>query len=435
MIRSIPSAAMSCAAMSCAANILLMVLFFQFSLMEMTLINAADWSQFRGSRGDGISPVDNLPVRWSATEHIRWRADLPGEGWSSPVVIGSKIYLSAAILSDATKADSDRHLELLIVDAKSGKLEKQTRLFTELGAKAAKIHSKNSHASPTPLVERDRIFIHFGHLGTACTSLEGEVIWRNDQLAYPPRHGNGGSPVIVDDALIFSQDGEDAGKVIALNAKNGKLLWEVPRKVEATKKFSFCTPLVMTAGGVQQLILPGSNVVQSLDPATGTEIWRVRYDGYSVVPRPIVAQGLVMVCTGYDRPSLLAIRPDGRGDVTDSHVVWQTNVGVPNTPSLNTLNGLLFMISDKGIATCLEASTGKEVWKERIGGNFSASPLLAGETLYLLSEEGETTVLKAAHKYTEIARNKLGERTLASMAVVDNDLLIRTAKSLLRVSR
>ena len=399
-----------------------------------TKVQAGDWLQFRGTQGDGESQVADLPLTWSAIENVSWRCELPGEGWSSPVVLGDRIFLSAAIPLESG-SDGDRELSLLIVDANAGKLVQRVKLFTQLAASAPKIHAKNSHASPTPIIAEGRVYVHFGHLGTACTTLEGNVVWQNDQLSYRPVHGNGGSPVVVGRSLIFSQDGAEQAKVIALDTRTGKLRWEVPRNVEASKKFSFATPLVLNNSGQTQVIVPGSNVVQSLDPETGTELWRVRYDGYSVIPRPIIAAGLVMVCTGYDRPSLIAIRPDGRGDVTDSHVIWQTNVSVPHTPSLSTRNGLVFMISDKGIASCLEAASGEEVWKERIGGNYSASPLLAGDRLYMLSEEGETTVANASRNYAELARNKLGDRTLASMAVIEQDLLIRSKSVLWRITK
>lgn len=420
-------------------------------LWSSTTCMAADWLQFRGSAGDGESRVTDLPTAWTSTEHVAWRCELPGEGWSSPVVVGDRILLSAAIPvastrpvgdaeGDGTKdapslSGEDLELALLIVDGRSGRLLKRVALFTEIAATAPKIHSKNSHASPTPIVSGDRVYLHFGHLGTACTSVEGEVLWKNDHLVYKPVHGNGGSPVLVGQSLIFTQDGGEQGKVIALDAQTGKTRWEVVRDVEASKKFSFSTPLVLDVAGKTQVIVPGSNIVQSLDPETGQEIWRVRYEGYSVIPRPIVAAGLVLVSTSYDRPTLLAIRPDGQGDVTDTHVAWQTNVAVPHTPSLNAHADLVFMVSDKGIVTCLEAETGKEVWKERIGGNFSASPLLAGDELYLLSEEGDTTVVKADREYQEVSRNKLGERTLASMAVIDHDLLIRSAQALYRITK
>ena len=395
------------------------------------IASAADrgeWLQFRGTIGDGVTQVVDLPTSWSATEHVRWHCPLPGEGWSSPVIQGDRVYLTSAITTDS----GERELSLLVVDAQKGELVQRTKLFTAPAA-SPKIHSKNSHASPTPVLSGDRVYVHFGHQGTACVKSDGEVVWRNDKLTYPPVHGNGGSPVLVGKALIFSQDGAEQGKVIALDADTGDLLWEVARNVEATKKFSFCTPMVQERAGQSLVILPGSNVVQALDAATGKEAWRVRYEGYSVIPKPIIAAGLIMICTGYDRPVLIAIKPDGQGDVTDSHVAWQTKTSVPHTPSLCTRDGLLFMVSDNGIASCLDAKTGEEVWKERIGGNFSASPLLSGDKLYLLSEEGDTTIVRAGRTFEKLGKNSLGDRALASMAIVENDLLIRTKSGLWRI--
>ncbi len=404
----------------------------------MPSVHGEDWLQFRGSKGDGVSPVAQLPQQWSATDNVTWTCKLPGEGWSSPVVVGKRIYVSAAVpkgkAEDGDKKQ-DRELVLMIIDADTGKLQSTIALFTEPGETAPKIHAKNSHASPTPIVDSGRVFVHFGHLGTAATDLDGKILWRNDQLSYPPVHGNGGSPVLVGSNLIFTQDGADNGKVICLDASTGTVRWEVERGVEAKKKFSFCTPMVYQDGKQVQVIVPGSNVVQSLNPETGKEIWRLRYEGYSVIPRPIVAAGLILMSTGYDRPKLLAIRPDGQGDVTDTHLAWSKMGAVPNTPSMNTRDGLVFIVSDDGIASCLEAATGEEVWKKRIGGNFSASPLLAGDLLYLLSEEGDTTILKADRNYEVVGKNRLGERTLASMAVIDNDLLIRSASGLWRIHR
>jgi outer membrane protein assembly factor BamB len=393
---------------------------------------SADWLEFRGSRGDGRSPVAELPKQWSEQQAIVWRSELPGEGWSSPVVLGQRIYLSAAIAA-SDQDDPDRELVLLILDAGTGRVLKTTPLFRQTAEWSPAIHKKNSHASPTPLIAGDRVYVHFGHQGTAATTLDGDIVWRNDALRYPPVHGGGGSPVLVGDKLIFSQDGAEKAEVLALVAATGEVAWRTPRNVEANKKFSFCTPLVLEAAGKTQVIIPGSNVVQSLEPDTGREIWRVRYDGYSVIPKPISAAGLVMVCTGYDTPSLLAIRPDGTGDVTDSHVVWTSKNSIPHTPSLLTDSGRLFMVSDRGIASCVDAATGQEIWRERIGGNFSASPLLAGKQIYLLSEEGDATVIAASDQFEVVQKNSLQARTLASMAVVDRDLLIRTDTALLRI--
>jgi outer membrane protein assembly factor BamB len=238
----------------------------------------------------------------------------------------------------------------------------------------------------------------------------------------------------VDDYLIFSRDGADISEITALDANTGEIAWQTERDIAAQKTFSFCTPLLIEANARDQLILPGSNVVQSVDPTSGKEIWRVTYDGFSVIPRPVYESGLVFVCTGFMRASLLAIDPSGSGDVTQTHVNWQSKANIPRTPSLVAFDGKIGMVSDNGVASCFDALSGKEVWKERIGGNFSASPILAGKHLYLISEDGHCTVLNVAHGVRKVAENRLNERTLASPAVVGRDLLIRTSAALYRIS-
>ena len=237
--------------------------------------------------------------------------------------------------------DNGYDLALLILDANSGKLKKNVTLFTE-GPDAPNIHNKNSHASPTPIVHGSRLYLHFGHQGTACTKLDGEVIWKNDSLSYPPVHGNGGSPAIVGDHLIYSRDGADISTITALDANTGEIAWQTERNIAAQKRFSFCTPLLIEANDGHQLILPGSNVVQSVDPTNGEEIWRVTYDGFSVIPRPVYESGLVFVCTGFMRASVLAIDPTGSGDVTQTHVKWQSKANIPKTPSLVAFDGKIW---------------------------------------------------------------------------------------------
>jgi outer membrane protein assembly factor BamB len=401
-----------------------------------SLTVAEDWPEFRGPNAQGIYGKLELPLKWSKIEGVKWRTELPGNGWSSPIVVGGTVYLTSAVpvneLAETEKRDFD--LMLMMIDVESGKLLKSVKLFTESGANAPGIHTKNSHASPTPVFDNGRLYLHFGHQGTACTDLQGKILWSNKELGYPPVHGNGGSPVVVGKLLIFSRDGADISEVTALDKMTGKVVWKRGRDVEADKRFSFCTPLVIEAAGRKQLIIPGSNVVQSLVPETGEEIWRLTYDGYSVIPRPIYADGLLFVCTGYNRPSLLAIDPTGTGDVTKTHLKWKSDANVPHTPSLVARDGQILMVSDKGIASGVDSATGKEIWKERIGGNFSASPLLVGDRMYLLSEEGDATILQIGTQPKELAKNKLGERCLASPAIVGNDLLIRSAAGLYRIS-
>jgi outer membrane protein assembly factor BamB len=390
---------------------------------------ADDWPEFRGPTGQGLVPNGKLPTTWRQDQNVAWKQEIPGKGWSSPVVAGGRVYLTSAVPGDG----GNQSLRALCLDADRGRVLWDKEVFHQDGADSPNIHSKNSHASPTPLVRDGRLFVHFGHRGTACLDLDGKILWRNTTLPYAPVHGNGGSPILVDDLLVFSCDGGDKRFVVALSITDGSVRWKSPRTIEASRKFSFSTPLLIEACGRRQIISPGSNVVCAYDPADGKEIWRVRYDGYSVIPRPVYGHGLVFICTGYERPSLLAIRPDGKGDVTDTHVVWKTSKAVPHTPSL-LLNGKeLYMISDNGVASCLDAPTGAVHWQQRLGGNYSASPLLADDKLYFQSEEGTGVVLQASKVFKLLAKNSLDERTLATFAAADGSLFIRTEKHLYRI--
>jgi outer membrane protein assembly factor BamB len=387
---------------------------------------AGDWPEFRGPTGQGHSTSTKLPLKWSATENIRWKVALPGAGWSSPVAVGDRIYLTTAVEGADAKGLS---LRVLCLRASDGGTIWSTEVFTR--EEGDKKHDKNTFASPTPIIEGKRLYAHFGHLGVACLDLDGKVLWRNDELRYPPLHGNGGSPALTDKALIFTADGQSDPFVAALDKATGKLLWRTPRNVEVARKFSFSTPLVIQHQGRLQAICPGSGAVISYDPDTGKELWRVRYgEGYSVVPRPVYAHGLVYVASGFQQPKVMAIRPDGSGDVTDTHVAWSIAKGGPHTPSLVVVGGEVYFVSDAGIATCANAKTGQIHWSERLGGNYSASPLAAGGRLYFQSEQGNGVVLRAGIKFEKLAENPLGERTLASYGVNGDTLLIRGEKHL-----
>lgn len=388
---------------------------------------AEDWPQFLGPRGDGHSAEKNLPSEWGEKKNVAWRIEIPGNGWSSPVVTGKKVFLTAAVPEKDGFA-----LKLLCVDARTGKAEGAVDVFTEPSG-SPKIHSKNSHASPTPIIAGNRVFVHFGHQGTACLDLLGKIIWKNNELEYPPVHGNGGSPLLVDDRLIFSCDGASNPVVVALDTKSGREAWRYKRPGDSPKKFAFCTPTLIEVSGKPLVVIPGADSMAALDPKTGEAVWFIRYTGYSVIPRPLFANGLVYMSTSFDSPSLIAIRPDGSGDVTDSHIAWQVKRGAPHTPSLLLVGEELYMVADKGIVTCLDAKTGDQIWQERIGGNFSASPIYADGKIYLQSEEGKGMVLKPGRTFEKLAENGFGERTLASYAVADSAIFVRTDKALYRV--
>lgn len=390
---------------------------------------AEDWPEFRGADGQGHSTERHLPVEWSGTKNIAWKQAIPGRSWSSPVLQNGRLYLTTAVESGG---DAGLSLRALCLNAATGEVRWNTEIFAR---PAGRIHSKNSHASPTPRIEGDRLYVHFGHQGTACLDLAGNILWRNAELKYSPVHGNGGSPILVDGLLIFSCDAASDPFVVALDKRTGKVRWKVNRVSDAAKKFSFSTPLLITVNGQKQVISPGSNVVCAYDPDTGREFWRVRYDGYSVIPRPVYGHGLVYLSTGFDRPVVLAIRADGAGDVTDTHVAWKAAKSAPNTPSLMLVGDELYMISDGGIASCLEAKTGRVHWQERVTGNYSASPLYAEGRIYLQNEEGLGVVIKAAKEFQILAQNPLNERTLASYAAGDGALFVRTEQNLYRIQQ
>src|SRR6267142_989382 len=343
-----------------------LLLFVFFVSFVVSLLPAADWPQFRGPTGDGHTQAKNLPTKWNETTNVAWKTEIPGKGWSSPSLLKNRLYLTTAVPVDAAKPDGRQSLRTFCVDASGGRILWNVAVF-EPDATDVSIHSKNSHASPTPLIEAQRVYVHFGHYGTACLDLAGKIIWKNESHGYEPVHGNGGSPVLVDGLLVFSCDGADEPFVVALDAGTGQEKWRFARSSESSKKFSFSTPTVIDVNGKKQLVTPGSGVVNALDPATGREIWQVRYgDGYSVIPKAVFGHGLLFVATGYNTPTVMAIRPDGTGDVTDTHVVWINKKAAPHTPSLLLVGDELYMVSDKGIATCLDARTGREHWQQRL---------------------------------------------------------------------
>ena len=329
--------------------------------------------------------------------------------------------------------NKDYSLSLLVVDVATGELLDSITVMRQEGSKTPKVHTKNSHASPTPIVSGDRIYVHFGYQGTACLNLAGKVLWTNRDLFFKPTHGNGGTPILVDGRLVFTCDGDQNPKIVALNAETGEIAWQTPRPIKAKKTFSFCTPTAINVDGQTQLIVPGSDNVLALDPATGKVIWDVRYEGYSVVPKPVFDNGLVYVATSFDSSKLLAIEPTGHGVVTDTHVRWQIDKNMPKTPSLIAHEGLIYSVSDDGIAVCTDALTGDVQYRKRIGGNFSASPILAGNRIYLTSEEGVTTVIETGPDFQEVATNDMSERTLASLAVAGNALIMRTKNAIYRI--
>jgi outer membrane protein assembly factor BamB len=398
--------------------------------------SGGDWTEFRGPSRQGLSDAVDLPLTWSESENIAWKVPVPGAAWSSPVVQADHIYLTTAV-AVAEGTTPPQSLRVLCLEADSGRTIWDVEAFRQPGGEDVEIHQKNSHASPTPIVESDRLYVHFGPHGTACLdTADGAIVWQTRELQYKPTHGTGGSPALAGDLLIICCDGHDVQYVAGLDKQRGEVRWKTPRDTSPDKGFSFSTPTIIEVDGHSQAICPGSDAVFAYAPQTGQEIWRVRYEGgYSVVPRPVAGNGLVYVCSGFGDARLLAIDPTGAGDLTDSHVKWSLKRGVPKSPSVLLVEQAIFMVDDQGIATCVDALSGEVCWTQRLGGKFSASPLYANGRIYCQDEAGTTIVFEAAPDYQELARNTLadGERTFASFAVVDNALLLRSEKHLYRI--
>ena len=390
--------------------------------------DARQWPEFRGPTGQGHSTETGLPLEWSESRNIAWKTPLQGRGWSSPVVADGRVWLTSA--TETAGGRRGVSLRALAYDMATGREVLNVEVFNL--DRPEPLNTKNSHASPTPIVDRDRVYVHFGAQGTAALTTAGEVLWRT-RLEYESQHGNGGSPALHGDLLIVNCDGNGGDAyVVALDVRTGKTRWKAQRRQPADQAYT--TPLVIRSGDRDQVVSVGAYRAVAYDPANGSELWRVSYgEGFSNVPRPVFGHGLVFITTGFQQPAVLAVRPDGSGDVTRSHVAWTLRRGAPYTPSPILAGGLLFTVNDTGIATCVDARTGAIHWQERLGGNYSASPVHADGRIYFQSEEGVTTVIEPAAAFKRLAVSRLEGATLASMAVADKALFLRTDTHLYRI--
>jgi len=391
-----------------------------------------NWPEFRGPHADGHSDAADLPVTWSQTENVAWKTPIHDRGWSSPVVWGDQVWV--------TTATADGHeLFAVCVDRKSGRIVHDVKVFDV--QQPEQIASVNSYASPTPAIEEGRVYLHYGTYGTACLdTATAKALWTRRDLNCDHHMGPGSSPILFEDLLIFQVDGMDAQYVVALDKRTGKTAWRADRSVDFSRisqflRKSYSTPRVYRAGDRLEMVSPGAKAVMGYDPRSGEELWKVRYYGWSMVARPLVGHGLLFVVVDYDHPELWAIRPGGNGDVTETHLAWRLRQGVPSTPSLLLIDALLFMVSDRGVAACVEANSGQLVWQERLGGNFSASPLFADGTIYFSDHEGTATVMAPGRKPKILARNRLDAECRASPAAVGSALFVRTATDLYRIEK
>jgi outer membrane protein assembly factor BamB len=405
----------------------------------------ADWPRFRGPSGDGLATRPGgaerigLPVRWSETENVAWKTAIPHLGWSSPVVMDGQIWL--------TTATAEGHdFYAICIDAKSGGIRFNERLFhtddpEPLG------NPLNGYASPTPVIEPGRVYVHFGSYGTACLDTKTfEVLWKRSDL--PCRHyrGPGSSVILFEDLLILTMDGVDVQYLVALDKTTGRTVWKTDRTAdwddldaegkprdEGDLRKAYTTPLIVERNGATQMISIGAKAFYGYDPRTGRELWKVNMPAFSGAAGPVYRDGIVYVVTGCGQTELMAVRVDGAGDVTDSHVLWKTARTVPRTPSPVLVGDLLFTINDTGIAVCLDTATGEPIWQERIRGNYAASLLYVDGNVYCFNQNGTSTVFKAARRFEVVATNTLDTGCMASPAVADSALILRTKTHLYRI--
>jgi outer membrane protein assembly factor BamB len=412
---------------------------FQLRLLLAAVIALAQWPQFRGADGNGVSTNTGLPLTWSETQNVRWKTAIHGRAWSSPVVLGRQVWLTTA-------TPDGKQLFAVAIDKDSGKIIYDLKLFDVPNPQFA--HAFNTYASPTPVIEEGRVYVTFGSPGTAALdTATGEVVWTRRDLECNHFRGAGSSPILFRNLLLMHFDGSDRQYVVALDKRTGKTVWQTNRsidfqdvlpdgKIKADGDFrkAFGTPQIVMNGDRPVLVSIGSQATYGYDPLTGRELWKIVERGnFSGSTRPVAGHGLVFYPTGFNTGQIFAIRPDGRGDVTGTHVAWKAARGAPNKPSLLLLGDLLFMVNDGGIVTCLEARTGTEVWHGRLTDSYSASPVSADGRVYFFSEDGKTTVIDAGRAFKILAENSLDDGFMASPAIDGQAFYLRTRSHLYRI--
>jgi outer membrane protein assembly factor BamB len=391
---------------------------------------AGDWPQFRGPTADGHSAARGVPLTWSETKNLKWKTAIPGQGWSSPVVWDDQIWLTTAL-------DKGKSLRAICVSRDTGAVLHNIELFTP--ANPGSIHQLNSYASPTPVLDAERAYIHFGNFGIAAVNRKtGSVAWKNEDfkdVVYTV--GPGSSPVLYKDLYIVHCDGINQRFLLALDKNTGRVAWKKQRsnaiKKSEQQEKSFATPVLIQHEGKDRLISLHADALTCYDPATGDEIWQIKYEGYSNVCVPLVSNGVVFMNTGYDFPQFWAVKLGTTGEVPKSHVAWKISKGIGPRVSPVLVDELIYLITDDGILQCVDAKTGEQVWKQRIGGQFCASPVYVDGRIYFCDQAGLTTVIAPGDTFKQLAQNKLGDGFMASPAIAGKAMFLRSKSHLYRV--
>jgi outer membrane protein assembly factor BamB len=408
----------------------------------LPLPNTADvWPSFRGPSSNGHSPANGLPLTWSETENVKWKTPIHGKGWSTPAVWGDQIWMTTA-------TEDGKEMYAICLDRETGKVLLDKKLFTNTVIEPLG-NDVNSYASPSPTIEEGRVYLHFGSYGTACLDTKTfNALWERRDL--PCRHyrGPSSSPVLFENLVILTFDGADLQYTAALNKKTGVTVWKTDRSADwndldekgkpyadGDMRKAHSTPVITTVNGQPLMVSVGAKAAYGYDPRNGKEVWKVNYKGFSSSLVPVIAGEHAVITTGYGGAQLYAVRLDSKGTVPDSGIAWRHGRMVPSKPSPILVDGLLHMVNDSGVVTCVDARTGELVWQERIGGNFSASPVYADGRLYLCSEQGKTTVLKPGRKLEVLAESQLKDGFMASPAVAGKALYLRSKTAVYRIEK
>ena len=404
------------------------------SLASCLVIEANEqWSQFRGHYGNGIIKSTSAPINWSDNTNIDWKTPIHDRGWSSPVIWNDQIWMTTA-----TKEGNKMYA--ICVNKLSGKIEHDIHVFDVKSPQA--ITNENTYASPTPVVEEGRVYVHFGTYGTACISTkDGQILWKRRDLNCDHEIGAGpaSSPFIYNNFLIFNVDGRDVQYVIALNKETGETAWKTNRSVDfsdvqVNQRKAYGTPFIIPRGNTNQMVSIGAKGVYSYDPENGKELWKAEHRGWSIAPRPVYGEGLVFTMIDRDRPEMWAINPNGSGDITETHIEWKETKRMPPRASPIIIKGLLFVVDRNGYISCIEAKTGKSIWQKRMKGRFSASPILANNLIYFFNEDTVCTIIKPTRELVIVAENKLSsDKLMATPAFDENSIYIRTENNLYRI--
>jgi outer membrane protein assembly factor BamB len=409
------------------------------SLFFSSHAQEVNWTHFRGSNLNGISPETHIPVHWNDSSHVAWKTSIHGKGWSSPVVFGNQIWITTA-------EEDGSALYALCVDKNTGhilfdkKLNEPDTVYPK--------HSFNSYATPTPCIEDGFVYLHFGSYGTYCLrTTDAELVWERTDFSCEHVQGPGSSPVIYKDMLILHFEGTDKQYLVALNKSNGRIIWKTDRPVECYEslepigKKAYTTPLIIRVNGKDLLISNGSAVCIAYDPDTGAEIWRVVRGEDSTIAMPFFENGLVYFYTSFTTPpggdkyaELLAVDPKGKGNIDETNIIWSYRAPILQLLTPVITGGLIYTIDTRSNMICLDALTGTKVWSEKVKGIFNASPVYADGNIYFSSTKGSTLVIREGRKPEVLAENSLKGEIWATPAIIENSLIIRTSGFLYRIT-